>query len=52
MTQAARVMAATAVDLLTDPVLLARAQAEHRERVAATPYECPIPDGVVPPCSR
>jgi len=52
MTQAARVMAATAVDLLTDPVLLARAQAEHRERIAVTPYECPIPDGVVPPCSR
>lgn len=52
MTQAARVMAATAVDLFTDPALLARARAEHRERVATTPYECPIPEGVVPPCSR
>ena len=37
MTQAARVMAATAVDLLTDPAALARAQAEHRDRVSATP---------------
>ena len=52
MTQAAKVMAATALDLLADPALLARAKAEHRERLATTPYECPIPDGVVAPCNR
>ena len=52
MTQAARVMAATALDLFTDAGLLARAQAEHRDRIAATPYECPIPEGVVAPCNR
>ncbi len=52
MTQAAKVMAATALDLLADPALLARAKAEHRDRLAATPYECPIPDGVVAPCNR
>ena len=38
--------------LLADPALLARAKAEHRDRLAATPYECPIPDGVVAPCNR
>jgi aminobenzoyl-glutamate utilization protein B len=52
MTQAAKVMAATALDLLADPALLARAKAEHRDRLTEKPYECPIPEGVVAPCNR
>ena len=52
MTQAAKVMAATALDLFADPALLARAKAEHRDRLAQNPYECPIPEGVVVPCNR
>jgi aminobenzoyl-glutamate utilization protein B len=52
MTQAAKVMATTAIDALLDPALLARAKAEHAERLAATPYVCPIPEGVVAPCNR
>ncbi len=52
MTQAAKIMAATAVDALLDPALLAKAKADHAARTAATPYVCPIPEGVVPPCSR
>jgi aminobenzoyl-glutamate utilization protein B len=52
MTQAAKIMAATVVDTLLDPALLARAKAEHAARTAATPYVCPILEGVVAPCSR
>ncbi len=52
MTQAAKVMAATAIDAILDPAMLARARADHAARIAASPYVCPIPEGVVPPCSR
>ena len=48
MVHAAKVMAATALDLIQDPALLVRAKAELRERVGAAGYVCPIPDGVVP----
>jgi aminobenzoyl-glutamate utilization protein B len=49
MVHAAKIMAGTAVDLLEDETLLARAKKDHRERTAKTPYVCPIPEDVAPP---
>lgn len=49
MLYAAKVMAATACRLIQNPALIAAAQQEHREHLAETPYECPIPDDVRPP---
>lgn len=49
MIHAAKVMAATALDLISDPALLAAAKAEHAERLAETPYRCPLPDDLTPP---
>lgn len=49
MVHVAKAMAGTAIDLLQDPALLQSAQAEHRARLAATPYESPLPDGLAPP---
>lgn len=46
---AAKAMAGTAVDLLADPALLERAKADHRARLARTPYASPIPADVKPP---
>jgi aminobenzoyl-glutamate utilization protein B len=45
----AKAMAGTALDVLRDPALLARAKADHKSRVTRTPYVCPIPDDVDPP---
>jgi len=45
---AAKVLGATAAELLTDPDLLARAKEEHRRLVGPKGYECPIPKGVEP----
>lgn len=44
---AAKVLAATAIDLLTDPVLLTKAKEEFEER-AAEGYVCPIERDAVP----
>lgn len=52
MVLAAKGMAATALDALTDTDLLRQAKAEHAERTAKRPYRCPIPDDVVAPCHR
>lgn len=52
MVHAATAMAATVVDLLTDAGLRADAQAEFDGIIARTPYDCPIPDGVVAPPVR
>lgn len=49
---AAKAIAGTALAVLTDPELLAAAQAEHAETTAQTPYLCPIPDDVVAPPLR
>ncbi|RYE82897.1 MAG: amidohydrolase [Hyphomicrobiales bacterium] len=46
---AAKAMAGTAVDLLNDPALLARAKADHQARLAKKPYASPIPADVTPP---
>ena len=48
MVHVAKVMAATAVDLLADADLLSQAKADHRQRLAGTPYTCPLPDGLKP----
>ena len=49
MAMAAKVMAGTALEALTDPELVAAAKADLARRTAATPYESPIPDGTEPP---
>ena len=49
MVHVAKVMAATAVEVLKDTALLARAKADHAARLGATPYVCPIPPEVKPP---
>lgn len=49
MIHAAKIMAATAVDVMSDETLMARAKRDHKERTARTPYVCPIPDEVQPP---
>ena len=49
MVHTAKAMASTAVEVLKDEALLARARADHQARLAATPYRCPLPAGVEPP---
>ena len=44
---AGKVLCAAAIDLLTQPELLAAAKAEFQQRTAAG-YNCPIPDDAVP----
>jgi aminobenzoyl-glutamate utilization protein B len=45
----AKVMAGTAVDVIQDEVLLARAKADHQGRIGRNPYVCPLPDELEPP---
>ncbi|MBW4090202.1 MAG: amidohydrolase [Proteobacteria bacterium] len=49
MVHVAKAMAATAVDVLTDPALVARAKTDHADRLAVTPYVCPLPEEIDPP---
>ena len=49
MVYAAKVMAATAMEALRDPALVARAKADHGARLQSSPYVCPIPTDVNPP---
>ena len=49
MTHAAKAMARCAELLFSDPALLAKARAEHAERLRATPYVCPLPRDLRPP---
>src|ERR1700761_9567355 len=45
----AKVMAGTALDVIQDEVLLARAKANHQARTSRTPYVCPLPADIEPP---
>lgn len=49
MIHAAKVMAGTAVELLGDPALIARAKDAFREQLGGQGYECPIPAETKPP---
>ena len=49
MVHVAKVMAATGVQALCDPALIARAKADLIARTKDHPYACPIPDDVGPP---
>ncbi len=49
MEHAAKVMAATALDLIADPAQIAAAKADFEARLAGTPFVNPIPDDVDPP---
>ena len=49
MEHAAKVMAATAVDLICNPDLIAAAKADHQARLDGTPFINPIPDDVEAP---
>lgn len=49
MIHAAKVMAATARDLIEKPQLLKAAKEAHAAFLASQPYSCPMPDDVTPP---
>lgn len=49
MLQAAKVLAASAVEAVRRPDLIVRAQAEFRAEVGPGGYECPIPAEIFPP---
>lgn len=49
---AAKVMAATVVDLLTGPDLLAQVQADWRKRMAGRVYRSPLPADLQPPLDQ
>ena len=48
MLHVAKAMAGTAVDVLQDAGLLARAKADHAARLARTPFVSPLPEGLTP----
>ena len=52
MIHAAKAMAATAIDAIESPELLAKAKAELKERVSGKPYVCPIPASIELPFKR
>ncbi|MBM3546778.1 MAG: amidohydrolase [Alphaproteobacteria bacterium] len=52
MIHAAKAMAATAIDVIENPDLLAKAKAELKERVSGKPYVCPIPASIELPFKR
>lgn len=46
---AAKTIAGTALDLITQPDLLKKAKAEHKDRLKGRTYKTPIPEDCVPP---
>jgi aminobenzoyl-glutamate utilization protein B len=46
---AAKVIAGSALDLITKPEMLKRAQDEFKDRMKGRKYRCPIPDELQPP---
>jgi aminobenzoyl-glutamate utilization protein B len=49
MLYAGKVLGAAALEFLQKPELVRKARAEFDASIRATPYVCPIPDGVKPP---
>jgi aminobenzoyl-glutamate utilization protein B len=49
MVHVAKVMAATAVEALSNRSLIERAKADYRARTDGNPYVCPLPEDVKPP---
>ncbi|MFC1556590.1 amidohydrolase [candidate division KSB1 bacterium] len=49
MLTAAKVMAATIIDLMTQPELLASVRSEWKEKTEGKPYKSPLPPDAVPP---
>ncbi len=49
MVHAAKVLASTAVEALSNPAMIEAAKADHAARVAAHPYVCPVDANVPPP---
>ena len=49
MVHTAKIMAGTAIDVLRDPALLARAKADHQARLSRDPYVSPLPADLAPP---
>ncbi len=49
MEHAAKVMAGTAIELISNPDLIEAAKADHRNRLDGIPFVNPIPDDVQPP---
>ena len=45
---AAKVMALAALEFMGNPTQLRTAREEFEQKIKATPYVCPIPDGVKP----
>jgi aminobenzoyl-glutamate utilization protein B len=48
MMHAAKIMAGTAIDAISDETLLARAKKDHQDRIGKTPYISPLPPDVKP----
>jgi aminobenzoyl-glutamate utilization protein B len=48
MVHVAKIMAATAIDVIGDAALLAAARADHAGRIGAAPYRCPVAADVPP----
>ena len=48
MVHVAKALAATAIDLFTDPAHLEAAKADLRKRISTTPYRSPLPDDLQP----
>ncbi|AYG63218.1 M20 family metallopeptidase [Rhizobium jaguaris] len=49
MEHAAKIMASTALDLISNPALIEAAKSDHKARLDGTPFVNPIPDDVEPP---
>ena len=49
MIHVAKIMAATAVEALENPALVAQAKADYKARTDINPYVCPLPADVMPP---
>ncbi|TFG14272.1 MAG: amidohydrolase [Promethearchaeota archaeon] len=52
MLTAAKVLALTAIEFMTNPVLVEKAQEEFKKKIEETPYKSPFPEGFKPPYHR